>query len=191
MGHIVADSRITGSLLEDRFFVRPETGEIFYRRDAQKKGAHLVPAGYIKPGGEGDGGGYRIINVAVGHRKYRKVRASHLVWAWVYGEWPDHEVDHRNGRRADDRIENLRKATVDQNRTNRLTSKTRSSGFKWVTRHRGRWLAQVEAPKFLRGDGKRYFVFRQYFDSPEEAHAAAYAFACGLFGEWVNPGTMN
>lgn len=40
-------------------------------------------------------------------------------------------------------------------------------------------------------DGKRRMLFRREFDAPEEAHAAACAFAKGLFGDWFNPGTKN
>ena len=191
---IVSDERgITGSQLAERLLVRPETGEIFYARDVQHGGKALVSAGYIKPGLPSQGGGYRIISFAVGHRKYRKLRASHVVWAWVHGYWPDGgELDHESTNRSDDSIDNLRSATVAQNRSNRNISVTRTSGFKWVTKGRGgKWIAQIEAPKSMQVNGKRRMIFREVFGSPEAAHAAACEFAKGLFGEWFNPGTKN
>jgi hypothetical protein len=193
VGTIVTDQRgITGTQLAERLFVKPETGEIFYVRDAQKRGRRLIPAGYIKPGLPSEGGGYRMVSFAIGYRRYRKLRASHIVWAWVHGEWPDGEIDHKSTNRADDSIDNLRPASTEQNRTNRSMSKTRSSGFKWVTRGSGNnWVAQIEAPKSMQIDGKRRVLFRKQFPTPEEAHAAACEFAKGLHGEWFNPGTVN
>jgi len=37
----------------------------------------------------------------------RKMRASRVIWAMTYGEWPEADVMHRNGDPTDNRIENL------------------------------------------------------------------------------------
>ena len=41
----------------------------------------------------------------------RQISAHTVVWAWVHGDWPEHEIDHINGKRHDNRIENLRDVT--------------------------------------------------------------------------------
>lgn len=45
-------------------------------------------------------------------------RAHRLVWLWVYGVWPDAELDHINGVRTDNRIANLRDVTSSMNQQN-------------------------------------------------------------------------
>jgi len=44
---------------------------------------------------------------------------SRLAWFYVHGIWPENEIDHRNRNRNDDRIENLREATHQENMWNR------------------------------------------------------------------------
>jgi hypothetical protein len=41
--------------------------------------------------------------------------AHRCAWLWFYGEWPEHDIDHINGDRSDNRLINLRKATRSQN----------------------------------------------------------------------------
>lgn len=194
MGQVIVDAtQITGTQLAERFLVDPDTGRIFACRDVQKTGQKLVPVGHLRPGLPGEGGGYCLINFPVGYRKYRKLRAHHVVWAWVHGEWPSAEIDHINGDRSDNRISNLRAASAAQNRINRRNSASRTSGYKWVTRNKnnGRWIGQVEAPLAMTKNGKRRMLFRQEYDTPEEAHEAASNFAKTIHGDWFNPGAIS
>ena len=89
------------------------------------------------------------------------VRAHMLCWFHVHGEWPDGEIDHRNGVRDDNRLSNLRVTTRAGNQQNvpaRGTERT----------HGGRWMARITT------NGER--VYLGTFDTQEEA-AAAYATA--------------
>jgi len=193
LGKIVNEHQVTGTQLAERLLVNPETGLILACRDVQKLGQKQIPIGYVKPGSAGDGGGYLLVNFAVGYRKYKKLRAHHIVWAWTHGEWPSGEIDHINGDRSDNRISNLRAATVAQNRTNRRISETRTSGFKWVTRYgkTGKWLAQIELPISMLKGGNRRKIFHEVHDTPESAYKAASEFAKTLHGDWFNPGSTK
>lgn len=71
--------------------------------------------------------------------------AHRLVWFYVNGVWPAHEIDHRNGMRDDNRIVNLREATCGENKQNRTVSKNNTSGFPGVTwkKRERKWVAQI------------------------------------------------
>lgn len=175
---------VTAALLAEHFRVDPATGSVKYRSRA----GNWLDAGWVKPGSQSGGGGYRIVSVPIGYRKYKKLRVHHLVWAWVHGKLPTGEIDHINNDRADNRIENLREVSVSQNRTNRVNSKTRSSGYKWCTfcKKSKKWIAQVQMPD---GTGpKRVWFFRQSFETAEEAYSAACNAAKTLHGEFYNAG---
>lgn len=106
------------------------------------------------------------VRITIGRRKYR---AHRLAWLYMTGAWPEHEVDHENGERADNRWENLRKATCGENSRNRKRPCTNTSGFKGVRCvPNGHWMAQIEI------NGKR--IYLGTFTEAKDAHAA-YALA--------------
>jgi hypothetical protein len=74
----------------------------------------------------------------------RKLPAHRLAWLYVHGEWPTLQVDHINGNRADNRIENLRLASAEQNQRNRRFGGDTSSGVKGVnwSRSNNKWVAK-------------------------------------------------
>src|SRR5690349_4205586 len=51
--------------------------------------------------------------------KKRQIAAHRLVWVLHYGSWPTGCLDHINGCRTDNRIENLRDGPVSVNARNR------------------------------------------------------------------------
>lgn len=51
------------------------------------------------------------------------VKIHHIVWFLSKGKWPETEIDHVNGIRNDNRIENLRETSRSKNRHNIKTSK--------------------------------------------------------------------
>lgn len=103
--------------------------------------------------------------------------AHRLAWLYVYGEWPEGELDHINGDSLDNRIANLRLATTSQNQANRRINQNNASGFKGVCKLRARFRAKITREGQARHLGT--------FDTPEEAHAAYAAAAREHFGEFA------
>lgn len=177
---------ITGSTLEANFQVDPEKGLIWHNPEKDRRGQRRERAGHIKPGLINRGGGYRIVTIRVNDGIRKTIRAHHLIWCWVHGEWPSGEIDHINGDRDDNRIENLRLATVSQNRSNKRISSNNTSGYKWVSWQTGNlkkpWRAEVWH------QGKRHL---SYHITAEEAYAEACKVASKLHGKFFNPGRIE
>jgi hypothetical protein len=95
--------------------------------------------------------------------KPRNYYAHTLAWLYVYGEWRPDELDHANGDRSDNRIENLRIANYSENACNKARQKNNKSGVAGVSFHpgSGKWRARINK------DGKK--VFDGLFDTVEEA----------------------
>ncbi len=100
--------------------------------------------------------------VMIGEKNYR---SSRLAWFYVTGKWPPEKVDHKNGKRADDRWDNIRLATASQNAVNHKKRVTNSSGYKGVYQNKTykRFYAQIT----IQG----YQVFLGSRKTAEEAYA--------------------
>lgn len=75
-----------------------------------------------------------------------KVYASHrIIWKLVHGRDPDC-IDHQNGLRTDNRIENLRDVSLSQNSRNRKSPSSNSTGQLGVVWHQRdkRWMATIK-----------------------------------------------
>lgn len=90
--------------------------------------------------------------------------AHRLAWLWTHGRWPQHNIDHINGDKGDNRLGNLREATQAENMRNTVRPSHNTSGFKGVSRHQGKYRAVIQR------EGRHIFI--GYFDTAEEAHAA-------------------
>lgn len=119
---------------------------------------------------------------AVGEHGYILIRihgvlykAHRLAWFYVHGEWPQAEVDHINGRPADNRLCNLREATRKQNMENRGLNANNSTGYRGVTftKRLGKFKAT------LRHHWKTHNL--GHFDTAEEAAAVVSAKRAELF----------
>ncbi len=123
------------------------------------------------------GEGYRQIWLD-GHQ----YRGGRLAWLYVYGVWPDPIIDHINGNVEDDRLCNLRVATISQNGANRKCQKTLPKGVSIEAREKyshNPYKAQIMCK------GVRYFL--GHFETIEEAKAAYDCKQSELFGEFAKP----
>ena len=74
----------------------------------------------------------------------KRFRAHRVCWALYHGYWPD-QIDHVNGVRSDNRIENLRNVTATGNMRNKRRDKRNKSGTTgvcWVESRR-KWYAKI------------------------------------------------
>lgn len=71
-----------------------------------------------------------------GHIFQKHYFAHRVAWALHYGEWPEDQIDHVNGIRSDNRIENLRSVSQSDNQKNaklRHDNKSGIPGVDWKT----------------------------------------------------------
>jgi hypothetical protein len=89
------------------------------------------------------------------------------VWFLLHGQWPEHDIDHIDGNRANNRPGNLRALSRAQNMQNlkvaHVDSTTRLLGVHFDAR-RSKWGASITK------SGRSRFL--GYHASPEAAHAA-------------------
>lgn len=118
--------------------------------------------------------GYRYLRLG------RKVLLAHRVaWMLCHGVRlsSDQQIDHINMCRSDNRICNLRLATLTQNNINRRISPKNTTGFKGVKRtSNGKFAASI-------GHMRKVYSLGT-FDTPEAAHAAYTAKGKELHGEF-------
>jgi len=160
---------ITQERLKELLNYNPETGDFIWRVD---RNGH-VKAGMVA-GNIHYKHGYREIRI--GSKLYK---AHRLVWLYVHGEMPVSFLDHINNDRSDNRLSNLRLATINQNAQNQKIRSNNTTGYKGVTfvKRVGRYWAQI----FVNGKIKSL----GYYHTPEEAHAAYCKGADKYFGEFA------
>lgn len=85
--------------------------------------------------------GYRVGSIFK-----KRYQAHRIIWLMYHGELPNHEIDHINGIRTDNRIENLRDVTHKENMKNQRLRSTNTSGVTGVSIHSksGKWVAQIK-----------------------------------------------
>lgn len=93
-----------------------------------------------KKAGTTGNGGYLAIRF-----NYQIYYLHRVAWMIVSGNWPECEIDHINGNKADNRFCNLREATRAQNARNKgvtIASKTGHTGV-CFRKTKGKWDANI------------------------------------------------
>lgn len=158
--------------LNSLFNYNPETGLLTWKIARSNR---ILKGSVV---GSDTGNGYFKVSI---DKKYYKVHR--IVWQMLYGNLPDNYViDHINGDGQDNRLCNLRLATLQENQRNSVKSKPSTSKYKGVNydKERGKWKAE------FRYNNKSYFIGR--FNTEEDAKEAYDAVAKVAFGEFFNKG---
>lgn len=143
----------------------PETGALRWKRHMSTRARAGDEAGVIQQGK------YRRVGICG-----RYYMAHRLAWLIVTGEWPIHEIDHRNGAKADNRWSNLRAATTTENKRNTLHRN--QSGLVGAAYHSGKGMYRAS----IRVEGERKFL--GWFDTAEAAHSAYVQASKAMHGEF-------
>jgi len=160
-------STITYARLRELLDYEPASG-IFTWRKARRGTAKIGSvAGTI------DGKGY--VQIKVDSRLYL---AHRLAWLYTFGHFPPADIDHQNGVRSDNRIDNLRPATRSQNNANSPARSDNTSGIKGVfwEKRRKKWRVQVTV------NGTKYHL--GYYDDAAHATAVYQGAALLAFAEY-------
>ena len=118
-------------------------------------------------------------------RDYRRLyidgehKMAHVVaWRLMTGAWPTHEVEHKDRQQGNNRWDNLRPATHQQNMFNRSVGKNSLTGVVGVSRFGARFRATLGL------NGKR--ISLGLFDTIEAASAARKAAAEKHYGSYAS-----
>lgn len=72
-----------------------------------------------------------------------KMKSHRVIWAYTYGAWPKNQIDHIDGNKSNNRIENLRDVSNLINHRNMKRSSLNTSGHTGVHRHQGKWRVKL------------------------------------------------
>jgi hypothetical protein len=141
---------LTQDQLKSLLMYDPATGMFTWRVSRPTKIKPGDVAGNVTPKG--------YVSVGVKGKIYR---AHRLAWLYVYGRWPNNEIDHINRIRNDNRIANLREADRSVNTQNTNLQRNNTSGFRGVDwhKHRNAWRARISVNGKMKNLG--YYLTRE------------------------------
>ena len=130
------NTNISQDYLKERFNYCSETGIFTVKRAVSGSRRIGQAAGWIDKRCKG------YIRIEISGTVYY---AHRLAWLYVYGCFPDDEIDHINGIRGDNRISNLRLVSRRNNMMNKGRYKNNSSGITGVYWYKSteKWLAKI------------------------------------------------
>jgi hypothetical protein len=148
---------LTQERLREIMNYSPDSGVFTWKE--RKKGRR-----FHKAVGSPNAGGYLCVLI-----DYKSYRLNRLAWFYMTGQWPQEEVDHKNGDRIDNRWKNLREASRLMNLENQRKARSDNScGKLGVSKRRGNrvkpWQATIQTCKRQ--------IHLGYFATSEEAHQA-------------------
>lgn len=158
---------LTQARLKELLEYDPETG-IFTRKIRTTNSVRVGDKA-----GSPDRHGYILI--CVDGKKYQ---ASRLAFLWMTGAFPKEKAEHKDRTPLNNKWNNLRNSTQQQNQQNKAVQSNNKLGLKGVWAISPiRWRARIKA------NGKQ--IHLGVFKSPAEAHLAYIAAATKYFGEFA------
>jgi hypothetical protein len=109
----IPEGLVTQARLRERVVYDPATG-VMVRRNGKRFGG-MSRDGYF-----------------VAKLDNRQYKVHRLAWLYVYGTWPDGQIDHINRNRSDNRIANLRECSFIGNQQNADYGNRNRTGFTGV-----------------------------------------------------------
>lgn len=106
----------------NRFIYNSKTGEIFSNKSNMNR-----PLGSISKGG------YLETGISIENIPFR-MKIHRLAWRLYYGKWPMGTINHKNGIKHDNRIENLEDITIQEN----LKHSIYELGNHWIGENHGK-----------------------------------------------------
>ena len=75
---------------------------------------------------------------------YKDYKVHRIIWLMVYGRWP-YQIDHIDHNRSNNKINNLREVTAQQNAQNRSLHKNNRSGVCGVSwkKDKNKWCSEI------------------------------------------------
>ena len=161
-----------GPETEDIHYLRTSCGQVTRVSSCDYERYRHMPIYY--GGRRSSSAGYAHISLKISRGKFRTALLHRLIMNAPVGL----QVDHINGNTLDNRRENLRLCTIQQNALNRRRKTTSRSPYKGVTwdKSRRNWKAIL---------GRKHLGA---FKSPEEAKACHDKAARNAYGEFFNDG---
>ena len=126
--------------------------------------------------GSTTGRGYRDVEI-----EGKTYRLHRVIWFWKTGNWPEHQIDHEDTNKTNNRWKNLRPATNSKNQANVSLKSNNTSGVKGV--YRKKWRKKFKWAAIIGVNGKR--IHLGYRDTIEEAGELYADAARKHFGEFA------
>lgn len=142
--------KISQKIVRDLLIYNPYTGELLWResqlfgkRETGSTATRLSTHGYL------------IVSL-----KSKVYLAHRIIWLYVYGYMPEHQIDHIDRNKTNNKLNNLRETSASCNVKNSKISKLNKSGVKGVIykKRKKAWIA------FIKTDNKVVMKQCQEFD---------------------------
>lgn len=132
---VLNEAKLTAERARKLLHYDPETGVLTWLvTNSNRAVAGTVVGGAPKPNG--------YMQTMVDGVRHSQHRLAWLIW---HGKWPSGDVDHINGKRADNRLVNLRDVSKAMNMQNqRQPPRNNSSGMVGVRPRGRRFTAQIQ-----------------------------------------------
>jgi hypothetical protein len=146
----------------------PDTGKLYWleRNQSHFKDVRALKVHRTSKAGKVAGcfdksTGYLVIGI-----NYKILYAHRLAWLLTHGTWPSGMIDHINGDKTDNRLENLRSVSQFENAKNARLSRNNKSGTPGVSldKRSGKWRARIMS--------NYREVYARSFSTKDEAIAA-------------------